>query len=249
MQQFFSREILREGLRFRLPEEERHHLITVLRMRDGEEIRVVDGGKTPFLCRIHPEKKALDCEVLERLSECRETPIPVILALASIKRERWEWALQKSTELGVSRIIPLVTDRTVVKYDDKKRERQEKILVEAAEQSERHAVPALSDSLRLCDAPSALSGTVFFCSERSDAQPLIQAVGAALARRGDADRYEPLTVVVGPEGGFTDAEKDLAEEAGWIPVSLGPRILRAETAAVFAAGLLAQFADNEKDVS
>ncbi|HEU4754665.1 MAG TPA: RsmE family RNA methyltransferase, partial [Armatimonadota bacterium] len=172
-------------------------------------------------------------EVASRLRPEVELPCRIHLAVAVLKGEKLEWVVQKATELGAARVSFLRTERTVVEAGAerwaRRRERYERIAREAAEQSGRVRVPEIGEPQPPAEALRAPA-------ERS----LILAPGA---REPLARVLEPapgsVLLLVGPEGGFTDAELALAAEAGAAPVGLGRRVLRAETAALLAVGLAA----------
>ena len=199
----------------RLSLDDRHHLERVLRLRPGEEVQVSDGAGGWRRCRFGP--------VLEPLSEVgREPPPrpPVTVAFALTKGHRPEWAVQKLTEAGVDRLVPLVAARSVVRWDTGRAaghvQRLRRVAREAAVQSRRLWLPVVEDV-------AGFAGVA--------ARP-----GAALAQRGGGPpSLEHPVVLVGPEGGWSDEE--LA--AGLPNVGLGPHVLRAETAAVAAGVLLA----------
>lgn len=239
MQQYFIDSALTVGQKIALSQDVAHHLGRVLRKNEGASIRLVDVRGRAFHAVISWQGKCLFAFVNEILAECRETPAPITLFLSLIKRDKWEYSLQKCTELGVTRLIGVATERSVVSFDamQKRRERYEKILEEAAEQSERHRIPSLdfaSDFTQLCAHRCAVN---FICSERAEGiAHLIEALQTTIPL---AEPIPSIGVFVGPEGGFTEREIAEAQAAGFRPVTLGPRILRAETAASTAVALIA----------
>ncbi len=238
MQQFFLSDELNIGESIRLPEEIANQLLRVLRMREGDKIRLIDGEGRPYLAEVKPAKKACFATVLERLVELREHPVRIHLRLAKIKKDKWEWTLQKATELGVSAISPLVTEHVNQKdfRDEKKLKlRYQKIMQEAAEQAERHRIPDLLDEARLEDLFPLEGGLSIVCAERTAGEtPTLLEL---LREKGPIREAE---ILIGPEGGYSQEELESLENRGFQLVSLGPRILRAETAAILAVGLVSQ---------
>ncbi len=203
-------------------------MTAVLKLRTGERVVLCDGQGR------EAEYELLDIakgEVgLVRMGEARrvETEPPRFVALyaAILKRENFEWAVQKATECGASEIVPLITDRTIKK--DVKLERLSEIAREAAEQSGRGVVPAIMEPMKFEEAIRSAKGEkVFF-----------DAVGAPLMTPG-RDESRPYTIFIGPEGGWTPEESEIAKRAGATIASLGPRVLRGETACAIAVYLMA----------
>lgn len=195
--------------------DELHHA-RVLRLRDGEEVEVFDGRGA--IARARFEANVL--HVLDRVAS-RESPLAIDLAMAIINLDKFELVLQKATELGVRSIIPLVTERIELRPERYrgKTERWEKIVFEAAKQSGRGVIPRV-------EAPEpfeiALQRTnkILFDADASETKC--------------APSLETVTIFIGPEGGWTDNEIDLARAHECVIETLGPRRLRAETAAIAA---------------
>jgi len=243
MQQFFlSAQRLAVGQRVDLPEDISYQLIRVLRIRGGERVRLVDEVGCPFLAQLATKGKRVQAEVLKALDEVREPATAVRLFLARIKKERFEWALQKCTELGVTEIYPLTTAYTTAKAphsEENQQQRYERILREAAEQSERHTVPQLMPTVRFEELSAHLAEVNLLAYERSEASsPALASRLSELHRTGDRPRS--VSLLIGPEGGFSDEEAEAAVAMGFLPISLGARILRAETAAMLGVGMIAQ---------
>jgi 16S rRNA (uracil1498-N3)-methyltransferase len=216
-----------QGVRF--PPALAHQIRRVLRLRTGERVRVFDGTGVEHTVRL---EVLSDREALGTIESSEwprtEARLRVTLVQALLPRERFELALQKGTEVGVARIVPLVTERTIpaATLGEGRLERWRRIVVEAAEQSGRVLVPELADPQTLGEA---LRGT--------NDQPCLLAwererdrsIHRALSELAPAQPLR-LTLVIGPEGGFSAAEVAMALQAGATAVSLGPRTLRAETA-------------------
>lgn len=202
------------------------HLARVLRAQVGQEFDVVANGVVRLgrITEIAPQRIAF------ALGE--EVPAAVAsqvhLLLAVFKFDRFEWAIEKATELGVSRITPLLARRTdshLVTAATKRVERWRRVVREAAEQSRRTAPPEVSDPVKLADALAGEHGTRIVLAESEQGTTLKQALNSA---------SQPLALAIGPEGGWTNDELRRFADAGWVSASLGPTILRAETAAVAA---------------
>ena len=194
--------------------DDRHHLERVVRLRVGDLLSVTDGAGAWRWCRFGPEL-TIDGEI-----ECVAAPTsPIIIAFALVKGQKPELVVQKLTELGVDEIIPFVADRSVVRWDAERSrrntERLRRIAAEAAMQSRRVWLPTVREVTRF---DLLMAGGDFVVADRV----------------GDAPTPETTSVMIGPEGGWSDAERE--QFAG--VVSLGPGVLRAETAAFAAASIL-----------
>ena len=211
-----------------------HQLRNVLRLTPGSLITLLDDSGSAFAARI----EVLDAQqatglVLARQPVDSEPDIELTLYQCMLKKERFEWVLQKGVELGVSRFVPVISSRTVVRPAAKllpKYERWRAIVREAAEQSARSRLPLLGEPLSW--EVAVRSGTGLRLIPWEEARQNTVGLGAALT--GAAE----ISLLIGPEGGISRAEADVAIENGWHPVSLGPRILRAETAAIAAATIV-----------
>jgi 16S rRNA (uracil1498-N3)-methyltransferase len=202
--------------------EERHHA-RVLRVREGEEVEVFNGRGSSFLATF----ESADIIRLLSRSADREARTAIHLAMSIIQLDKFELVLQKATELGVRSIVPLVAARTEVRPERYrgKEERWRKIAFEAAKQSGRSIIPAIETAARFDDVV-ARQGTKFIFD--ADEEP-------TTARQPDS----PTTLLIGPEGGWSDDELRTARERGCVFQQLGPRRLRAETAAIVATALIA----------
>jgi 16S rRNA (uracil1498-N3)-methyltransferase len=235
MRRFFAAPENFSEKEIRLNEDESRHLRDVLRLRTDERVTVFDGDGNEFLCSIERiERKTVSLSILETTTApSPESGLNLTLALALLKGEKFDLAVQKATELGVKKIVPLETERADVKIKDekdslKKLERWRRIALEAAKQSGRAFVPRVEKSIRFEDFVKTNSGDEgFFFAERG---------GDGLNQISNKD-LEKLTVVVGSEGGWEDREIVLARSGNFKIVTLGGRILRAETAAIVAIAL------------
>ena len=211
------------------------HLARVLRAEPGQIFDVVAGG---FLHRADVTSVS-DKEVLFTLHEELEADaaLPLHLLLAIFKFDHMEWAIEKATELGVSRITPILARRTekhLALAAPKRAERWRRIALEASKQSRRTDIPEIADPATLKAAlEQEQSPTRILLSETEQATPL----SAALAASARPTGYESVALAIGPEGGWTPEEMAIFTANAWTPVTLGPRILRAETAAIAAIAI------------
>jgi len=207
------------GERFALPTSIEHQVLSVLRMRDGDRLVLLDGTGTEHLCHL----EGTDCVVDERRSATGEPGHRLTVAQALLKGDGLEQVVQHGTEIGVARFRLVLTERCVARELSPHRlERLRTIAREAAEQSERGTVPDVDAPVRFADAMSPASVLLF---ERHD--------GARLGALPP-----PTEILIGPEGGFSPTEVEVARRAGVTTAGLGPRILRSETVAVAAAAVI-----------
>ncbi len=216
-----------------LSAEETRHLRDVLRLKIGDEVRTFDGDGREFLCVItEVGKSAADLQVLKEIEpSAPESAIELTLAAAVYKNDKLDLVVQKAVELGVTSLIPVVTFRSEVKLRDttKRTDRWRKIALEATKQCERARVMSVADPVSFEDfiaSGNSATGLKLMFSEKS---------GAGISM--DIDQKN-ITALVGPKGGWEDSEIELASRRGFLPVKLGNRIMRAETAAITFAGLL-----------
>jgi 16S rRNA (uracil1498-N3)-methyltransferase len=227
--------------------EETRHLRDVLRLHSGDEIYVFDGASREFHCAVETiAKDSTKLRVIAEVEPTRpESTLHLTLAIALLKGEKFDLVIQKATELGVKRIVPLATERADVRLRDsddanRRATRWRRIAREAAKQSGRALVPEVAaplifDSLLMMSAVSEADDSTnvarLMFSERE---------GRSLDEATNSLRGQPREIIalVGPEGGWTDGEIGLAREAGWEIVTLGGRTLRAETAAIVVITLL-----------
>jgi 16S rRNA (uracil1498-N3)-methyltransferase len=219
----FVREPLGDGAEVVLDASQVNYLGNVLRMAAGGELLVFDGSSGEWLARIAEVGKKRMVLAIERRTREPETIPDVWLAFAPVKRAQTDWLAEKATELGVARLIPVITQRTIV--DRVKLERLETIAIEAAEQCGRTRIPEIAEPKSLADLLSDSVGRTLYFADESGGEPAARAF-----------KPGPATILTGPEGGFSDEERSRVRSASaTVPISLGPRILRAETAAL--AGL------------
>lgn len=219
--------------------EQASHLIRVLRAQAGMEFDIVAGDRVwhGIIAGISG-----DAVRFNLVAEVEADPaLPVTLLLSVFKFDRMEWAIEKATELGVARILPVIARRSekhLAQSAEKRVDRWRRIAREAAQQSRRSDTPLIEDVRQLKNAAKLDAGsTRLLLAEQERTTTLRHAIEEALKNAGD--QMPQLSMAVGPEGGWTAEEEGLFDTEGWTPVSLGPRILRAETAAITAMALAA----------
>lgn len=233
---FYASTDLINGSTINLSKDETHHLTRVLRLKPGDEAFVFDGCGREYRCAFLTMKdNRAQLEIKETLSDEVESPIHITLAQAIAKGEKFDLAIQKATELGVSRIAPLVTERADVKLSDerseKRLERWRRISLESLKQSGRRRLAEIKPPVAFKDfLESQTGGSLLIFSERGGVS-----IATALSEANDKKN---VTAIVGPEGGWSDDELKLARALGARSVTLGPRILRTETAAIVAVALI-----------
>jgi len=225
----FVRQTLSQGAAVVLDAAQANYLGNVLRMGTGAELLVFDGLSGEWLARIAEVAKKRITLSVERKSREPETMPDVWLAFAPVKRAQSDWLVEKATELGAAKLIPVMTQRTVA--ERVRLDRLKSIAIEAAEQCGRTRLPEISEPLPLSR----------FVAERDPARTLYFADETGGVSAMQAFQPGASLILTGPEGGFTDEERSLVRAArNAVAISLGPRILRAETAAL--AGLAAYMA-------
>jgi 16S rRNA (uracil1498-N3)-methyltransferase len=213
---------LRVGETTDLTGDEFHHAVRVHRSRVGEEVELFDGKGGAFVGRLDAIGRDSASVAVLGPAESRDPALKLDLGLALIQPDRFELVLQKGTELGVGRFLPLITDRAEIRPErvTGKLDRLRKIILEAAKQSGRSHLPVLEEPVRFQEALRSPSARILF---DADAKP------SELPSRA-----EHLLLLIGPEGGWSEQELGLAGEVGAHFQRLGPRRLRAETAAIAA---------------
>src|SRR3984885_12228159 len=227
---------LQSGQRLTVEGSAGNHIVRVLRLRVGDTLTLFNGHGGEYGGRIEEmPRHTLQVTVIEHRNDERESPFHLTLAQGISRGERMDWVVQKATELGVSRIAPLFTERSMIRLDEKQAARKVQhwraIAIAACEQSGRNQLPEIATPTGLYDMleQRTRSGTALLLSP-----------GAAL-RIADVPAAEAgATVLIGPEGGLAEVEQETALRSGFTPVRLGPRVLRTETAAVCALTLLQQ---------
>ncbi|MDI6902003.1 MAG: 16S rRNA (uracil(1498)-N(3))-methyltransferase [Anaerosomatales bacterium] len=214
-----------------------HHVRDVLRLAPGDEVVCVGADGIAARVRLTLVAETIEGTVLGELPPARLPRVTLVQGVG--KGEKMDAVVRQCTEIGVERIVPLTSSRTVVRLDARKaearRERWQRIAAEAAKQAQRDAVPEVAAVSTLADVAAELGrhALALVCWEDAEAE----GVRAAIARHAPAPGAS-VAVVVGPEGGLSAEEVDALIDAGAVPVSLGPTILRTETAGVVASALV-----------
>ena len=219
--------------------EQASHLIRVLRAQPGMEFDIVAGDRVWHSVIAGISGDGVRFNLLAE--EKADPALPVTLVLSIFKFDRMEWAIEKATELGVERIVPAIARRSekhLAQSAAARVDRWRRIAREAAKQSRRSDIPVIDDPVPLKTAAQAKSEAIhLLLAEQERSTTLRHALSEALASAGD--QVPAISMAVGPEGGWTAEEEALFDAEGWKPVSLGPRILRAETAAMTAMAVAA----------
>ncbi len=216
--------------------EDARHITTVLRMKTGDRLLLSDGEGTDYTVKIMRAGRAeITAEIMSRAK--RESGYPLItLGQGLPKSDKMDFIVQKATELGVADIAPLITERTIVKVKDEEKRiiRWQKIAREAAMQSNRPGIPKVETIRRLSDFLRTLNpepGTLLLLPWEEGTIPVKNVL------RGTSG-IKRVIVLIGPEGGFSSTEAAIAKEKGFHLVSLGPNILRTETAAIAVLSMI-----------
>jgi 16S rRNA (uracil1498-N3)-methyltransferase len=230
-ERFFSpRPITAGGMMLDGPEA--HHLLHVMRAAVGDEVTLFDGSGAEFRATVQTLRRTdAELRIIERREVDRELPFELMVGVALPKGDRQKWLVEKLTELGVTTLVPLITERCVAQPAAAALDRLRRSIIEAAKQCGRNCLMNIAE-------PQAWNIWVTTgCLGSSDSEP--PATRRILAHPGglplsDSDHSQPINtqIAIGPEGGLTDAEIADAKNAGWKSVSLGERILRVETAAI-----------------
>ncbi len=228
----FTEQNLLSGEQIELEEAASHHLSKVLRMQAGRELILFNGAGGEFAATIHEvSKKHVTVSIAEHTPDNRESPLELQLAVGISRGERFEWVLQKATELGVTKITPLITERTEVKTSgdrqEKMQDRWQHILISACEQSQRNLLPTLSAPTHISDWLNCVNAELRFVLHHRDSKTLPA-----------EQKPQSVALLIGPEGGLSESEIVQAHTKNFSALTLGPRVLRTETAPVAAITLV-----------
>lgn len=219
-----------EGPAATLTGPEAHHLLHVLRGKPGDAVVLFDGSGREFAARVVAcERAAVELSVEADQVVDRELATPLTLGAALPKGDRARWLVEKAVELGVSRLAPLITQRTEIRRRASDIERLGRTVIEASKQCGRNRLMTISEPCAWTD----------WLNDETCPRRLVGHPGGDSLRAVDLSSAAPTAIGIGPEGGLTDGEVAAAREAGWSVVDLGKRILRVETAAIALAGTVA----------
>ncbi len=228
----FTNRDLTEGLQLQLEEGPSRHLAGALSLQAEAEITLFNGEGGEYRSRIASvDRKHVSVEVLEYSGLERESPLRIELGIAISRGERMDWVVQKATELGVAVISPLSSERSEVKLEGERAEKKyrhwQNIAISACEQCGRNRLPGINSMQSLASWTGQVTAThKLVLHHRSSAGP------------GLPDTPGSIALLIGPEGGLSAAEIELAEQQGFSPLTLGPRVLRTETAPLAALAIL-----------
>lgn len=234
---FIKKEFIKGDQAILRDNEQIHHLWQVMRLKPGDQVTLFDGQGQEYGALIRQIKRG---EVIFQIQSAisgsaKESPLKIILGIGVLKGTKFDWLIQKLTELGVAEMVPFYSQRTVPNWQDikliYKKNRWEKIALAAAKQCQRSKIPLIHPPCSFKEALQKVTGEVLkiFIWEKETTKPLAHQPLVPSSR---------IYVLIGPEGGFSDEEAVQAQEAGFAPVHLGPRILRSETAGIVVVGLL-----------
>lgn len=229
---FYCPELNEDDELFTLPEAAHRHAVQVLRLKKGDVLRLFNGQGLEFDVELDQvSKRESSVRLLSKVVVDNESPLTITLLQGISRGERMDYALQKAVELGVTRIIPLATERCNVQLsggrDEKRSAHWQGIVISACEQSGRSVLPELSAVMTLEDS---------FLVNQTGCRLVLD----PLADKGftTLDKQQNITLLIGPEGGLSESEITQAQAAGFQSVSFGPRILRTETATVAALAVV-----------
>jgi 16S rRNA (uracil1498-N3)-methyltransferase len=211
-----------------------YHVARVLRMRPGAPLIVFDGSGMDFPSEIvNVDGDQVSVRLTSQTPATGESPLRITLVQGISRGERMDWTLQKATELGVIGVAPVLTSRSVVRLDEKQAAKKHAhwraIVIGACEQCGRSRIPTVGMPVQLRD---------HFANVRKDGMRLVLSPSAPASLAGIASLPSKVDLLIGPEGGLDDDEISAAQKAGFMPVRLGPRVLRTETAGVVALTVL-----------
>ncbi len=235
MHRFFIAQEQMAGNEVSFSDEQTHQIRHVLRLKTGDHIIVLDNSGWEYELELTKLGKDSAQGVIASKKRSESEPrISITLCQALLKAEKFELVLQKGVELGVSAFVPFISERCVVrKPGEQKVARWRKIIQEAAEQSERARLPVLHPAVSFAEACRGTESPALLLWEEEKSRSLKSTLANAQLRNCDK-----ITVFIGPEGGFPASEVRMAESHGIIPVSIGKRVLRAETAALAAVSFI-----------
>ncbi len=229
---FYIEGRLREGSTCTLPEEAAHHAVRVLRLRSGDEVTLFDGRGGEYAARIAAiERTRVAIDVLGHRAVEREAALRLVLVQGVSSGERMDFTVRKAVELGVAEVHPVLAATSVARPKGERaaarHEHWQRIAIAACEQCGRNQIPKVMPLIALSDYRAESAGLKLLLS------PLSEAPLSKVAAKGDG-----FVIAAGPEAGFNAAEEAALVEAGFVPVRLGPRVLRTETAALAALAAL-----------
>ena len=245
MQQYFG--ILKNNELIKLNLSDYHHIKDVMRLKDGNHI-FVSFNKKMYKCALRYINDDIYGEVIEDIFRDSEIKNYVTLIYGMPKNEKFELVIQKSCELGIGRIVPFLCERSIIKLDDNKisskMERWHKLLKEACEQSHRTTIPLIEKPISIKDLENYLSNINICGNENLKSKGTSELFKFLDSSINDNDS---LSILVGPEGGFSASEFDFFKKIGFMDFSFGHRILRSETAAIYILSVISFMLERNGD--
>ena len=229
MQRYFAKE--KKDNQLFLYESDHHHIKNVMRNKSGDQIEVIYND-TVYICQII-DTNPLSLQIIDTYQEKKEMPIDLVVAISLVTEQKFDLILQKLTELGVSKIIPIKTDRSIIKIDenriDKKLLRWQNICKEASEQSKRTKIPQVFPPININELAKVDNQLKLICTLNDASQKLNMYLSKDI---------KEILFTIGPEGGFTKQEETYLIDKGFRAVNFGKRVLRVETAAIYVASII-----------
>lgn len=231
MQRYFSNK--KEANTFILSNDDLFHIKTVMRMCDGEKIEVVY-QQNVYICCIDNVNSNIKINIQEKIENNNKNCVEIVLAVPLVKEQKMDFILQKSTELGVNKIIPFIAERSIIKLKNEKEQqkcdRWQKICKEASEQSKRVDIPVVTSVQTLKNLVD-FQGRKLVCSTKKD----VNSIKMFLQNNIECDK---LLIVIGPEGGLAEWEEEFLVKNNFSQVTLGSRIMRVETVPLFLLSVI-----------
>lgn len=231
MQRYFSNKL--NDNKFELNADDLYHINRVMRMKTGDNVEVVFNGAV-YICNLEVVNSNINVFIKEKLELQKEEIIEKVLIIPLLKEQKMDLILQKGTELGISKIIPVIMERSIIKLDkekeSKKIERWNKICKEASEQSKRIDVPVITEIKTLKELENE-SGLKIVCStkeKKNNIKTFLQ----------NNRNYNKINIVIGPEGGITEKEEMFLNSIGFNSISLGNNIMRVETVPMYILSVI-----------
>ena len=231
MQRYFAKDKIDN--KFILEDSDYHHIKNVMRMKDDDNVEIVYNNSLYIGCLVNVNEN-LEIKLLKEEKSKQETMPKITLIVPLLKEQKFDFILQKATELGVYEIVPFLAERSIIKAKsdvaDKKISRWNKICKEASEQSKRVDIPIIEHYKTLKDLKN-LNGLNLICSTKQNLENIKNIVKSK-------KNYDRINIVIGPEGGLSNKEEEYLQSIGYLPITLGSRIMRVETVPLFIMSIL-----------